>query len=266
MQDEPWDTAYAAAASAEVEVRPLDTLEEADLITEVMIATWGEHQLLPRELIRAFMDSGNLPWGAFDGETVVGYVLGFLGMNHDGPHVHSHMLAVLPEYRSKGVGYALKLVQRAVALEQGIRIVRWTFDPLQSLNAYFNMAKLGAFCDRFHRDFYGEMTDTLNRGERSDRFVVRWELERPAPGPAAAQGAVVLDRKGGEDFPRPLTREAPGGGPALVRIPRDYPSLRERDPALGQRWRDASAEAIEACFGAGLMVTGFTSDSAYVFT
>ncbi len=265
MPEEPWETAYAAAASADVQVRPLDTLDEADVVNEVLTATWGEHQVLPRELIRAFMDSGNMPWGAFDGERMVGYVLGFMGMDHDGPHLHSHMLAVLPGYRSKGVGYALKLVQRAVALEQGIGIVRWTFDPLQSRNAHFNMAKLGAYCDRFHRNFYGEMTDSLNLGERSDRFVVRWQLERVAPGPAPADGVVVLDGEGDGDFPRPVLGEFPGGGPTLVRVPRNYPELRERDAGWARAWRDASAQAIEAAFGAGLMVTGFTSDSAYVF-
>ncbi len=269
MQDEPWETAYAAAAAVPVDVRPLDSLEEADELNEVLTATWGPHQLLPRELVRAFMESGNMPWGAFDGQRMVGYVLGFMGMDHDGPHVHSHMLAVRPEYRSMGVGYALKLLQRAVALEQGIRIVRWTFDPLQPRNGYFNMAKLGAYCDRFHRGFYGEMTDALNRGERSDRFLVRWELERVAPGPVAAEGAIVLDleeAEGGGDFPAPAAGEAPGSGPALVRVPKDYPELRERDLEWGRAWRDATAEAIEACFGVGLMVTGFTSDSAYVFT
>ncbi len=265
MRGEAWNRAREGAVAAGVELRPLATLEEADLITGVMIATWGEHQLLPREVLRAFQDSGNMPYGAFAGDAMVGYVLGFLGVDEGGLHLHSHMLAVLPEWRSRGVGYALKLAQRAVALDAGVRVVRWTFDPLLSRNAYFNIVKLGALCDRFHRDFYGEMTDTLNRGERSDRLVVRWELDREPTGPAPAEGLEVLGRQGPEDLPRPTAVRAPSSEPALVRIPREYPSLRERDAALAEAWREASAGAIEACFSAGLRVRGFTVDSAYLF-
>jgi len=265
VQDDRWERAGEAAAAAGIDLRPLSTLEEADLITEVMIATWGEHQLVPRELLRAFQDSGNVPYGAFHGDVIVGYVLGFLGVDEAGLHVHSHMLAVMPEWRSRGVGYALKLAQRAAALDAGVRVVRWTFDPLLSRNAYFNLVKLGAFADRFHRQFYGEMTDLLNRGERSDRLVVRWDLDREPTGPAPSAGYEVLGREGAEDLPRPTRVSPPPGGPALVRIPREYPALRERDPSLAEAWREASAEALEACFGAGLVVTGFTADSAYVF-
>lgn len=230
-----------------------------------MVATWGEHQLLPRELLRAFQESGNVPWGAFHGASMVGYVLGFMGTDEEGVHLHSHMLAVLPGWRSRGVGYALKLAQRAVALDAGVHVVRWTFDPLLSRNAYFNIAKLGATCDRFRRDFYGEMTDLLNRGERSDRLMVRWDLDRAVTGPPRMGGHEVLGREGLEEAPRPTRVEPTTDGPALVRIPREYTVLRERDPELAATWREASAEAFEACFGAGLTVTGFTSDSAYVF-
>ncbi|MEW6059628.1 MAG: GNAT family N-acetyltransferase [Actinomycetota bacterium] len=261
-----WSQIRRAASAAGVVVRPLDTLEDADRILEVMIATWGGHQLLPRELIRALMDSGNRPVGAFDGARMVGYALGFLAYDQDGPHLHSHMLAVLPDHRSKGIGYALKLGQRAAALEHGIRCVKWTFDPLLSRNAHFNIAKLGAVCDRFHRDFYGPMSDPLNRGDRTDRFVVRWDVAAHGAGSAVEEGAVILDREGPGELPRPVMCGRPAVGPALVRIPSEYLDVRERDQGLASAWRDACAEAIEACMAVGLRATGFTAGSAYVFT
>src|SRR5437870_3211225 len=162
-----WKLAEDAARAADIELQPLTTLEDADRILHVMVATWGEHQLVPREMILALADSGNEPYGAFQEGDLVGYVLGWMGRDGDGPHVHSHMLAVLPGLRSRGVGYALKLAQRARALDAGYRVVRWTFDPLQARNAHFNINKLGVVGDRFRRDFYGEMTDALNRGDRS---------------------------------------------------------------------------------------------------
>jgi predicted GNAT superfamily acetyltransferase len=263
-----WELAHEAARRAGVDLRPLPTLDDADRILEVMIATWGEHQLLPREMIHALGASGNVPWGAFDGEEMIGYVLGWTGIDpEEGLHTHSHMLAALPERRHRGVGFALKLAQRAQALEQGIHLVRWTFDPLVARNAYFNLWKLGAVADRFHRNFYGEMTDSLNRGERSDRFVVRWELDR-TPGPrnvAADGGSLVLQRDADADAPAPVAGGVPAAGVALVQIPHEYADLRERDPELSRAWRDALAAALEACLDAGLVAASFDGPTgAYV--
>ena len=265
-----WDRAEDAARAAGVQLRPLTTIEDADRILDVMIATWGNHQLLPREMIRALGHSGNTPYGAFDGDELIGYVLGWAGIEpQDGLHVHSHMLATLPDRRHRGVGLALKMAQRAQCLEQGISLVRWTFDPLLSRNAYFNLTKLGAVADRFLPNFYGEMTDTLNAGERSDRLMVRWDLEREPTEPLAAGGVEILGC-GGDDPAMPLPSTTPshevGDGATLIRIPREYHDLRERDRALAQAWREATSEAFTACFDAGLVATGFTADSTYVLT
>jgi predicted GNAT superfamily acetyltransferase len=268
MEGPAWTLALEAARTAGVTLRPLPSLDDADRILRVMIGTWGEHQLLPREMIHALGASGNVPWGAFDGEEMIGYVLGWMGIEpEEGLHTHSHMLAALPDRRHRGVGYALKLAQRAQAIEQGIGLVRWTFDPLVARNGYFNLSKLGAVADRFHRNFYGEMTDSLNRGERSDRLVVRWDLARsPGPRNVATGGATpVLERSGDTDTPAPVLVSVPGPGVALVQIPREYGELREREPALARAWRDALAEAVEACVEAGLVVAGFDGPtSAYV--
>jgi predicted GNAT superfamily acetyltransferase len=248
-----------------VTLRPVASVGHADQLLRVMAATWGEASLLPREMVVAFADSGNVPWGAFDGETMIGYVLGWAGVTQrDGLHAHSHMLAALPDRRHGGVGYALKLAQRAQCLEQGIALVRWTFDPLVARNAWFNLVKLGATADRFLPDFYGEMLDAVNLGDRSDRLLVRWELDREPSGPRPAAGQVVLGPEGDPSSPRPGPVHAPVGHPALIRIPREYQRLRDADAGMADAWRAAVRSAMTACFEAGLVVTGFTQDSAYV--
>jgi predicted GNAT superfamily acetyltransferase len=254
-----------AARAAGVEFRLLTTLEDADRIVGVMVATWGEHQLVPREMIRALADSGNVPYGAFRSEELVGYVLGWMALDEDGPHVHSHMLAVLPGSRSGGVGYALKLAQRAQALEAGYRVVRWTFDPLQARNAHFNLTKLGVQCDRFHRDFYGAMSDALNRGDRSDRLVVRWDLDHAIGGSTSPPGphVDVLRASGPLEMPTPERGEEPAltvGGSVRVGIPADYVALKERDPALASEWRDAVGDVLDRCFDLGMIVVGLSRD------
>ncbi len=267
MGTEAWDLAREAARAADVELRPLTRLGDADEILRVMIATWGEHQLIPREMLRALGDSADPPYGAFAAYELVGYVLGWIAADEeDGLVVHSHMLATLPARRHRGIGYALKLAQRAQALDVGLRVVRWTFDPLIARNAWFNLGKLGVVADRFHRDFYGAMTDLMNRGERSDRFVARWDLDRePGAGPVL-DGPRILKADGPEDRPRPRPGPPPSGeGPVLVQIPRDHQSLRRADPGLARAWREASAEAIDAALGTGRTARGFTADSCYVF-
>ena len=216
-----------------------------------MVATWGEHQLVPREMIRALADSGNIPYGAFRRDELVGYVLGWMGLDGDGPHVHSHMLAVLPGSRSGGVGYALKLAQRAQALEAGYRVVRWTFDPLQARNAHFNLNKLGVQCDRFHRDFYGddERCAEPRRPERPARGAVGpassgrqlHEPTRAARGCAPRRRAARDAHAGAWRRSQPSTRR----GSVRVGIPADYAGLKERDPALALGWRDAVGEVLE---------------------
>jgi predicted GNAT superfamily acetyltransferase len=237
----PWAHAHAAAAAADVSLRPLTSVQDAESVLEVMIATWGNHQLLPREMIVALGESGNAPYGALADGLLVGYVLGWAGVDRDGLHVHSHMLATLPHRRHRGVGFALKLAQRAQALEQGIRVVRWTFDPMVARNAWLNLGKLGAVADRFRRDFYGRMSDTLNEGERSDRLVVRWDLDA-------------------EPSPRPTPAEV-----VTVTVPPDYAAMRERDPEAARAARDETAAALESLLAAGRIVVGFDRErSAYL--
>lgn len=267
MSSEAWELARRAAASAGVELRPLRTLEDCDAIIGVTVATWGDHQTVPREVLRALAESGNVPFGAFVGETLVGVVLGWAGVEPDaGLHVHSHQLATLPDRRHAGVGYALKLAQRAQALDQGISVARWTFDPLVARNAYFNLHKLGAIADRFERNFYGEMTDELNRGDRSDRLVIRWDLA-PDPGPNRAvskRGLIVVQR--GEDG-GPKTSGVADGDVAILEVPAEYASLRASKPKVASAWRDAVADAAEACLDSGLVAASFDRQrSAYVFT
>ncbi|HEX2026356.1 MAG TPA: GNAT family N-acetyltransferase, partial [Actinomycetota bacterium] len=165
------------------------------------------------------------------------------------PVLHSHITGVAPEAQHRGVGFLLKRAQRDWCLDRGIDVVTWTMDPMVARNARFNLHKLGAIGAALHRDYYGPMDDAFNRGERSDRLEIRWELRSDRVEEAMA--GRPPDEAGAEE------RE-------LVRIPEDYHVLRDRDPDQAHRWRDEASDALERLFGAGYRATGFLREGAYV--
>ena len=261
MSGSAWHLAHDAAAVCGVTLRALTSLDDADAIVRVMLATWGEE--IPRETIRALADSGNVPWGAFEGDELVGYVLGWAAVDaSEGLHEHSHMLAALPDRRHRGVGYALKLAQRASCLDRDIHRVRWTFDPLVARNAHLNINKLGARCDRFHREYYGLMPDSINAGDRSDRLVARWDLD-PSPSAPSVPGdaRLVVRSDGPADAPTPILAADPAGEDAVgIQVPRDHATLRAEDPELGAAWREVVGAALGSCFAHGRSVVAFDPD------
>lgn len=241
---DPDERAQQAAAAADVAVRRLDTLDEARTAVDISRATWGDDNLVPPEAFRAIQESGNPLLGAFRDEQMIGFAIGWFGRDDEGWHLHSHQLAVLPDRRSKGIGYALKLAQRADVLASGVTRIRWTFDPLQARNAYLNLTKLGAVADAFHRDFYGAMPDTLNAGDRSDRLVVRWDIEGEPPS--------ATDQPTEND---PLK---------AIPIPEDFASMKAVRPDEAAEWRDDTAAALEAVFASGQEIVGFVRDLGYL--
>jgi predicted GNAT superfamily acetyltransferase len=270
---EAWAAASRAADAAGVRLRTLPALEDCDRINRVVERVWGAQEL-QRELVRAMQHAGCVLIGATadDSHDLVGFVWGFAGFS-GGAHLHSHMLAALPEWQSRGVGYALKLAQRAAALDAGLDEVRWTYDPLLARNAWFNLMKLGAAATAFLPDFYGEMTDRLNAGDRSDRFEVRWSLRSRRTRDAAAgspvlgpePGPPLLEAGGSPDAPEPRRTSVRPQAGVTVAVPSDFLALRRGDAALGIRWRDATADAFRACFDQGLSASAVSRGGVYTF-
>jgi predicted GNAT superfamily acetyltransferase len=248
----------------EIEVRPVVSVEEAKDAAALIDRVWGEDRIVVPALLRALSAHGNPVFGAWRAGQMVGTQMGFVGITEEGPVLHSHITGVAPGLEHRGVGLALKVAQRDWCLAHGIDVVTWTFDPMIARNAYFNLVKLGALGVEFHRDYYGEMADTINVGERSDRLEVRWELrtERviralegiPSPAPDR-HGRIVLQ---GRDR-RPVRSEADWREEehVIVGIPSDYLGLRDEDRDLGRTWRDAVADALEEAFQVGYRATGF---------
>jgi predicted GNAT superfamily acetyltransferase len=164
-----------------IEVRPLTTVEEFDRCLDLQRKAFGldDVDLMPNRLLVVLNHIGGLVLGAWDGDRLAGFLNMMPGIRYGAPYWHSHMLAVLRNYWNCGVGTQLKLAQREYGLRRGIRLIEWTFDPLESKNAYLNIEKLGVVVHRYYVNFYGQTTGALQRGLESDRLVAEWWLEKP---------------------------------------------------------------------------------------
>jgi predicted GNAT superfamily acetyltransferase len=198
--------ATEAARAAGVSTRAARSGELIDFFEGI----WGEGRVGDPSFIRAIVHAGNSALVAERGGVVVGAALGVLGWD-GGLHLHSHMVAVDPTVRAGGVGFAIKLAQRAECLGNGVTEMRWTFDPLIRRNAHVNLVKLGATVRQYLPDFYGDLDDDINGNDRTDRFEVSWLLDAPV-GATPSPGATGLPLAA--DF-EALRREDPAAASAL---------------------------------------------------
>jgi predicted GNAT superfamily acetyltransferase len=162
-------------------VRKCCTLEEFHTCVELQREIWGEADLEiePVTMFVVASITGGQVLGAFDGDKLVGFTLAVVGVRQGAVYFHSHQTGVSAAYRDRGVGRMLKLFQRDEALGRGIRLVEWTFDPLELKNAHFNLNRLGAICRRYVPNLYGVTTSPLHRGIATDRLVAEWRLDSP---------------------------------------------------------------------------------------
>jgi predicted GNAT superfamily acetyltransferase len=168
-------------ASAGIVIRKCSVLEEFHACVKLQQEIWAEEDLEiePSTMFVVASLTGGQVLGAFDGEKLVGFTMAVVGVRQGAVYLHSHQTGVEASYRDRGIGRMLKLFQRDEALARGIRLVEWTFDPLELKNAHFNLNRLGAICRRYIPDLYGVTTSPLHRGIPTDRLVAEWWLDSP---------------------------------------------------------------------------------------
>jgi len=199
-------------------VRPLTELQELQKCLDLQREAfgWAEIDLLPRRFLVVLGHIGGLVLGAFDGDRLVAFLNAVPGIRGRMPYWHSHMLAVSKDYWNSGVGTQLKLAQRDEGVKRGLRLIEWTFDPLESKNAYLNIAKLGVIIRRFYANHYGETTGVRQRGMDSDRVIAEWwidegELASDHPGRSLQSRPPLLYQEGSYDARRAGSPPDTGG-------------------------------------------------------
>jgi predicted GNAT superfamily acetyltransferase len=259
-------------------IRDVESDAEFHAIEDIQKEAWGFNDLdtVPAATLMATQHAGGVLLGAFEGDAMIGFVYGFAAYEERRASIHSHMLAVRPEYRNFQAGFRLKLAQRERVLEKGLDEISWTYDPLQSLNAHLNFAKLGVISQRYIVNFYGEATSSpLHQGFGTDRLWVRWLLNTERvktlvsrnPRSSALQNSdsdldissatsvALVTREG--DQPKRGDFSGLSSDRCTIEIPHNINALKERDPQAGTSWRNASREAFLGAINAGFEVTSF---------
>jgi chorismate synthase len=250
-------------------------LADFNACMEIQREVWrcSDVEIVPVAMLRAVEHHGGICLGAYNslGE-MIGFVASILGMDHGELIQHSHLLGVRNAYRNFDVAFKLKLAQRKESLKRKIRTITWTFDPMQPLNAYFNLGKLGARSNVYFENFYGDSSSPLDRGLPTDRFLARWDLESKN----------VVERLGGGPPRRDLRKElkkcpvinrlvevAPGmagcsavklnctADEFLFEVPYNLPEIKNRNLGVALEWQGKVRQVFRNYFKKGYEAADF---------
>jgi len=230
----------------EIDIKQVFKHSEQQLCREIFDFTWPMEvgtEITPN-LLMAMIHNGAYLSAAFIKEKCVGSAFAFPATT-GGLHLHSHMTAVIESYRDQGIGYALKIDQWKWAKKNNYKEITWTFDPLVARNAKLNLIKLGVDISGYHPNFYGEMLDTLNAGDESDRVMASWKIVGDQPVPRS----MVL---------------SPSNSDTLIKIPKDIVDIRSKYISENFRWRHKVREEFMQAFEKGGKVVGFSANNEYV--
>jgi predicted GNAT superfamily acetyltransferase len=231
-----------AGSEKVIEIRQLSQIDEFREALRLQMEIWGfaDIEALPLRFFVVASRVGGQVLGAFDGPKMVAFCLGIPGFKTDGTsYIHSHMLGVLPEYHNCGIGRRLKLRQREDALARGIRLIEWTFDPLELKNAFFNIERLGAIVRRYSLNQYGVTASPLHGGLPTDRCYAEWWIDSPRVHETLAGGRA--ERKCVEQ----------------IVFPADIARIRSEEPQRARQIQQANGAKFQDAFARGLAVTGF---------
>ncbi len=252
-----------------IEIKSISTYADYKAAEQIQASVLGFEPLdvVPYQILQSFTQSGGAVIGAFDSGLLVGVVMGYTGLLPDNtPYHRSQRMAVLPAYRGRGIGVALKQAQADVARSHGLQLMCWTYDPLRALNAHLNLHKLGAISRRYLVNAYFGSTSPRDSGAPIDRLWVEWDLTQRAVGdrPAMAlssETAIALRIVADQPSEPDLSLTAPV---VVIQVPPNIDAVRELGVDRLMAWRMATRAVFVHYFAAGYIAAEFVRDIGYV--
>jgi len=235
-------------------------------------------------LLSSVIQSGGLILGMRDEESPDTELCGTLVdlVADAGGHRSRHTVfrSVRAGARGKGIGQALRAVERTRAREEGVAVITWAVDPLRSVDAHIAFNKLGAIATGYVRNLYGEVGDLADHGLATDRLQIEWWLESPRTISVCDRGRLPPHYQLGLNDMTVVTQttlHASGvrsltghdvdaaGRHVLVEIPVDLDRLRAADLPVARAWRIQTRELFELLFEKGYVVVGFVHEGGRSF-
>jgi len=256
----------------EILVRPARSRADYDACVMLQRAVWGLEDIeitSAIQLIATTHAGGMVHVAEKAGGQAVGFAYAFPALRGGVPHLHSDMVAVLPEHQQRGVGLRLKWAQRDEALSRSLGLMTWTFDPMQARNANLNLRRLGASATEFLENLYGVTTSSLHHGLPTDRLLVRWDLAAPRVQELGAQGEPVRT-VAAPPAPRINEVKWQAGWPVssdprldletpelLLEIPPEWDILCRAAPRVAEVWQTKVRQAFQTYFSRGYVAADF---------
>jgi predicted GNAT superfamily acetyltransferase len=263
-------------------IRDLTSLEDCRRVVELEKIIWGytdAEDVVPVPILVVTVKRGGILLGGFDdSERMVGFVYSLAACRDGRLTQWSHMLGVLDEHRSSGLGYRLKLEQRRRAREMGVNLIEWTFDPLQAVNAHLNFSKLGVVAREYEENIYGDSSSVLHRGTPTDRLIAEWWIgEGGVEGVGKVGGADSAQGQAHTPVDTPVVNRTRSVGQwlavdavdldrseptLLIEIPVGFTELQASDPELARGWRVATRRMFSTYFARGYRAVNFLLNRA----
>ena len=232
----------------EIKIRECETVEELSECVELQREVFAlpDIEISPVRHLIVTKHAGGFTLGAFSGKILIGFVLSVPAFLRGEKAFYSHMTAVRKDFQSYGVGAKLKWAQRKRALAENVKFIKWTFQPVQARNAFFNLEKLGAAIRHYEPNFYGTDYSTIgnkteNIGLDSDRLFAEWNLESEK----------VIALSNGEKFIEnaEIIKK--------IEIPNDWNELVKTDPRKAIDEQNRIKAEFQTAFAEGLIAKSF---------
>lgn len=243
----------------QLETRIIKEKDEVQKVVDFQYKIWGEKNVTPYPYLIASIHNGGLIIGSFLHEELVAFCYAFPGYKNGESYLVSHMMAVSTALRNNGIGFQLKNIQKEWALKQGYNKIVWTFDPLESRNAYLNICKIGGYVKTYLPDHYGSMEDEMNKGMPSDRFLLEWDLKNQRKKehvPENVDSLIQLHKN--SVIPMKVKDEIVWDANYYkVPVPSDIHIIKKEDFSVALKWRTLLAYCFQKLFKNGYMVVDF---------
>ncbi|MBM7663029.1 putative GNAT superfamily acetyltransferase [Bacillus mesophilus] len=260
-------------------IKTLTTLQEVKSVQAVEEQVWNSPSI-PEHQIYTAIQNGGILLGAYLDNNLIGFLYSFPGYKEGSIYLCSHMLGILPGYRKSGIGHQLKEKQRELALQKGYSLITWTFDPLESVNAYLNIHKLKGITGSYLENHYGNLNDSLNQGMPTDRFLVEWWINSKHVNDENTNSlsineykaliAIEQDKLGFPYIVDTYNQEL-SQNHYLVPVPENFQQIKKDRPELAMEWRLETRTQFQKLLSKGYVAADIRRESKngvsyYVFS